>query len=188
VLAAGVGAAPDDAGFYRVGEVMDLKTRAALMDEGLTIIAGLWTGERFSFDGAHYHVDNMILLPRPVQQPRPPIWVVGSWPRPKSLGRAAQYDGLLPTKHNPDGKPGTVTPEDIAAMRAWMAAHRPADAAPFDIIWEGRTPGDDLAGAAAQVRPFVEAGITWWLESMWEAPNALEDVRARIRQGPPRVA
>lgn len=187
ILAVGVGAARDDAGFYRVGEPMDLKTRAALLDEGLAIIAGLWTGERFSLDGAHYQVDDMILLPRPVQQPRPPIWVVGAWPRPKSLGRAAQYDGLLPTKHNADGTPGEITPDDIQAIQSWVAAHRPADASAFDIIWEGRTPGDDPAGAAAIVGPFVAAGITWWLEAMWEAPNGLEDVRARIRQGPPKV-
>jgi hypothetical protein len=188
ILAVGVGAASDDAGFYRVGEPMDRKTRAELLEEGLAIIAGLWTGERFSLDGAHYHVDNMVLLPRPVQQPRPPIWVVGAWPRPKSMSRAVQYDGLLPNLINPDGPPREVTPDDIAAMRAWVTEHRPAGAGPFDIIWEGRTPGDDPAQAAALVRPFVDAGITWWLEAMWGPPNALEDVLARIRQGPPRVA
>jgi hypothetical protein len=187
ILAVGVGAAPDDAGFYRVGEPMDRKTRAELMEEGLAIIAGLWRGERFSFDGAHYHVDAMQLLPRPVQQPRPPIWVVGAWPRPKSMSRAVQYDGLLPNLINPDGPPREVVPADIAAMRAWVAEHRPAESGPFDIIWEGRTPGDDPAQAAALVRPFVDAGITWWMEAMWGPPNGLEDVRARIRQGPPRV-
>ena len=186
VLAVGLGAAPDDAGFYRVGEPMDRKTRAERMDEGLAIIAGLWSGERFSFNGPQYHVDNMILLPRPVQRPRPPIWVVGAWPRPKSMSRAVQYDGLLPNKINPDGTPGEITPPDVAAMREWVAEHRSASG-PFDIIWEGRTAGDDPAQAAAQVRPFVEAGITWWLEAMWGPPNGLEDVRTRIRQGPPRV-
>ncbi len=187
ILAVGVGAAADDAGFYRVGEAMARKTRADLLDEGLAIIAGLWTGERFSFDGAHYHVDNMQLLPRPVQQPRPPIWVVGGWPRPKSMGRVAQYDGLIPNKINADGTRGEITPDDVRAMKSWVAEHRTAST-PFDIIREGRTPGDDPAAAAAIVGPFVEAGITWWLDAMWEAPNTLEDVRARIRQGPPRVA
>src|SRR5215470_17642969 len=49
ILAAGLGAAPDDGGFSRVGEPIDLKTRAELMDECLAIVDGLWTGKPFSF-------------------------------------------------------------------------------------------------------------------------------------------
>ncbi len=49
------------------------------------------------------------------------------------------------------------------------------------------TPGDDPERAASVVRPFAEAGITWWIESMWSPPNEPEDLRARIRQGPPSL-
>ncbi|PYT57202.1 MAG: LLM class flavin-dependent oxidoreductase, partial [Acidobacteria bacterium] len=41
ILAAGLGAAPDDGGFSKVGEATDLKTRAELMDECLAIVDGL---------------------------------------------------------------------------------------------------------------------------------------------------
>ena len=37
--------------------------------------------------------------------------------------------------------------------------------APFDIVLEGETPGDDPAAAAAIVRPYAEAGATWWIEA-----------------------
>jgi hypothetical protein len=37
------------------------------------------------------------------------------------------------------------------------------------------------------VRPFAEAGVTWWIESRWTPPNEPEDLRARIRQGPPSI-
>ncbi len=73
ILAVGLGAAGDDAGFYKVGEAMDIKIRAQLLDESLEILTGLWSGQPFSYDGEHYHVQTMTLLPPPVQSPRIPI-------------------------------------------------------------------------------------------------------------------
>jgi alkanesulfonate monooxygenase SsuD/methylene tetrahydromethanopterin reductase-like flavin-dependent oxidoreductase (luciferase family) len=183
VLPVGLGAL-EDGGFGKVGEPTDRKTRAELLDEGLAVLTGLWSGEPFSFHGAHYQVEEMTFLPPPVQQPRIPIWVVGAWPRPKSMDRALRYDGLLPAKVNADGTAGEVTPADLVAMREYIAAHRTAST-PFDIIWEGETPGDDPARAAAQVRPWAEAGATWWMESRWTTEDVAA-VMARIRQGPPR--
>ncbi len=63
---------------------------------------------------------------------------------------------------------------------------RGSDSPAFDIVWEGRTPGDDLAQAAEIVRPWAEAGATWWIESRWDAPDPAE-VSARIQQGPPSL-
>ena len=184
VLPVGLGAL-DDLGFGKVGEATDRKTRAELLDEGLEIVAGLWSGEPFSFSGKHYQVQEITFQPPPVQA-RIPIWVVGAWPRPKSMQRVLRWDGLLPAKMNEDGGFGEVTPADLAAMRAFINEHR-RQTTPFDIVMEGRTPGDDREQARAVVRPFAEAGATWWNEAMWSAPNAPEDVRARIRQGPPRL-
>lgn len=97
IIAVGLGAL-DDKGFANVGEATDLKTRAAMLDEGLAILAGLWSGQPFSFHGEHYQVDNLTFLPSPVQKPRIPIWVVGAWPRAKSMQRALRWDGILPQK------------------------------------------------------------------------------------------
>jgi hypothetical protein len=51
--------------------------------------------------------------------------------------------------------------------------------------------GQSAEEAAAKLRPYAEAGVTWWLESVWEVyyanPNELEEMRTRIRQGPVRV-
>jgi alkanesulfonate monooxygenase SsuD/methylene tetrahydromethanopterin reductase-like flavin-dependent oxidoreductase (luciferase family) len=183
ILPVGLGTV-DDGGFSRVGEPIDRRTRAERLDESLAILTGLWSGETFAFRGQHYQMESMTFLPTPVQRPRIPIWVVGAWPREKSMARALRYDGLLPNKLNPDGSMGEVTPADVADMRAYAEAHR-TDAAPCDIIVEGRTPGDDLTAAASIVRPFSEAGATWWIEAMWSAPNTVADIRARIHQGPP---
>ena len=176
----------EDLGFGRAGEATDRRVRAQLLDESLEIITGLWSGRPFSYHGDHYQVGEMTFLPPPVQSPRIPIWVVGAWPRERSMRRALRYDGLLPAKINPDGTGGEVTPEDLREIKAYIEERRPGTA-PFDLVMEGRTPGDDPGQAAAMVRPFAEAGATWWTEAMWSAPNDPDDVRARIGQGPPRI-
>jgi hypothetical protein len=70
-------------------------------------------------------------------------------------------------------------------MIAHVAAHR-TESTPFDVVVEGTTPGDDPAAAADAVRPWQDAGATWWLEADWDAVDDLERVVRRVRQGPPR--
>ncbi|MGB3634271.1 MAG: LLM class flavin-dependent oxidoreductase [Rubrobacteraceae bacterium] len=176
VLPVGLGAA-DDGGFSKVGEPTDKKIRAALLDESLEILTGLWSGEPFNHEGEHYRIEEMTFLPPTMQRPRVPIWPVVAWPSKKSMNRALRHDGLLAYTTR-----GEVTPDDIRAMKAYTEENRPPDTS-FDIVVEGETPGEDLEVAASIVRPFAEAGATWWIESPWSLPN----LRARIRQGPPRV-
>ncbi|MHB8648083.1 MAG: LLM class flavin-dependent oxidoreductase [Thermomicrobiales bacterium] len=183
IVAVGLGAL-DDKGFANVGEVTDLKARAAMLDEGLAILAGLWSGQPFSFHGAHYRVNDLTFVPPPVQTPRIPVWVVGAWPRAKSMRRALRWDGIVPQKS--DGTGTAMTPADIAAMKAFIDAER-GETTPYDIVSEGETPGDDHARAIAIVRPFAEAGATWWMETRWSGQNGPEEIRTRLRQGPPRV-
>jgi hypothetical protein len=55
---------------------------------------------------------------------------------------------------------------------------------------EGETSGSDLERARSVVRPLAEAGLTWWLEAVYGTPETqggVEGMRARIRQGPPRL-
>ena len=103
------------------------------------------------------------------------------------MRRVLRWDGLLPNKIGEDGNHAAVTPEDLRAMKTFIEAHRERDGS-FDYVIEGSTPGDDPAAAAAIVRPWLEAGATWWLEAMWDAGRTdLDRVRARIQQSPPRV-
>ena len=185
VLPVGLGAL-DDGGFAKVGEPTDRKVRAGRLDESLKILTGLWSGEPFSFEGEHYALEEMTFLPPPVQRPRVPIWPVGAWPSRRSMDRALRYDGLLAAKvGGAAGEPG-LTPEDVRAMKAYVEEHRP-QSAPFDIVCEGETPGEDPERAASVVRPFEEAGATWWIEAPWSPPNEPEDLSRRIAEGPPRV-
>ena len=189
ILSVGLGAV--DTGFAEFGEVTDRKVRAELLDEGLDILTGLWRGQPFTYEGQHYRIQptNFFPPPPPVQQPRIPIWVVGAWRRNQSMARALRYDGLLPNVLGDDGKTREMTPADVREMCAYVAAHR-SDATPYDIIVEGRTPGDDQVAASSIVQPWIEAGATWWIEALWPAPDRPTDpdsVLRRIKQGPPRA-
>ncbi|HET7272311.1 MAG TPA: LLM class flavin-dependent oxidoreductase [Rubrobacter sp.] len=183
VLPVGLGAL-DDGGFAKVGEPTDRRVRARLLDESLEILTGLWSGEPFSYEGEHYRIEEMTFLPPPVQRPRIPIWVVGAWPSKKSMGRALRYDGVLAATVGGSAESSGVTPETIREIKQYVDKNR--DGA-FDIVCEGQTPGEDPGRAASIVRPFAEAGATWWIESMWMPPNEPEDLRGRIRRGPPHV-
>ena len=185
ILTVGLGAL--DTGFESFGEATDRAVRAERLDESLAIINGLWQGQPFSFSGKHYSLTPTTFPapPPPVQQPRPPIWVVGAWPRPRSVDRALRWDGILPNKMPAPGKFEAMTPQDVVDLKAYVAEHRNAST-PFDLVIEGVTPGEAADRGADQVRPLVEAGATWWLESQWSTPE-LDRVLARLKQGPPRL-
>lgn len=187
IVPVGLGAI-NDLGFGNVGEVTDRATRAAMLDESLDVLTGLWSGEPFAYHGTHYHFDEMAFQPTPLQRPRPPIWVVAAWTYPRSMSRALRYDGILPNFPAPEdwAGPGEGTPELYAAVAAYAAEHRTAPG-PFELIVDGVTPADDPAAAAAKVQPFAEAGGTWWIESPWSPPNGVDDLRRRIAAGPPRI-
>lgn len=182
VLPVGLGAM-DDGGFSSVNEPTDRRERAARLDESLAIIAGLWSGERFGYDGTHYQMQPMQFVPVPVQQPRIPIWVVGAWGRSASMRRALRWDGILPAKQGGDGSYAGMTVDDLRDLAAYVAVHREAET-PYDIVVEGALPADSVA-AAETVASLTEAGVTWWLESVWTTHD-LAALRERIRRVPPR--
>ena len=65
------------------------KVRLDRLEESLQILRGMFEHERFGFAGEHYAVDDALNNPRPVQRPRPPIWVGG---RSNRIARiAARY-------------------------------------------------------------------------------------------------
>lgn len=166
--------------YSAVGEPADARQHGTMLDEGLAVLTGLWSGQPFSYRGAHYTVDAARFLPPPAQVPRPPIWVAGVWPGTRPFRRAAQWDGIVPT-----GRTGPLSPADISAMLAYIAAHRTATT-PFDVVYSGRTHEQPRAEAAATVAAFAAAGVTWWLESFWAEATA-DEVHAVIAQGPPEL-
>ena len=66
----GQGYAPHEFAGYGI----PLSERLSRFVEGLDVLRGLWSGEPFSYEGRHYHLDNARLVPRPVQDPMP-LWI-----------------------------------------------------------------------------------------------------------------
>ncbi len=70
-----------------------LGERFERLGEQLAIVTGLWatpSGGRFTFEGRHYTLRDCPALPRPVQQPHPPI-IVGGWGARRTPALAARY-------------------------------------------------------------------------------------------------
>ena len=63
------------------------------LEEQLAIITGMWTthvGERFSYDGRYYQLSDSPALPKPLQQPHPPI-IIGGYGTKRTPKLAATY-------------------------------------------------------------------------------------------------
>lgn len=168
--------------------VTDTRARAEMLDEAIDILTRMHRSEQFDFDGRHYRIklsalDTQYYPPPTVQQPRVPMWIPGAWPRMKSMRRLLKCDGLLPQKMNAEGKFEDVTPADLAEMKAYIDANRTLTT-PFDYVVEGKTGGMTAAEQQEKLAPWVAAGATWWIESMWDASAEAE--RARIAEGPPK--
>ncbi len=180
VLTVGIGAV-ESVLPHSPAEPTERAVRAAMLDEGIDLMRTLWAGGT-EYAGEHYTFSRggpEFATGGGVRE-RIPIWVPVRWHKPRSLLRGARCEGVVP-----EG----VDVVDIPAMRTWLAEH---DAAvDLDVTSEGETPADDAGAAAELVRPWAEAGCTWWLESKWQPPESGEPlvdfVNRRIAAGPPRV-
>src|SRR5258705_2421092 len=75
-LVFGAGLGSDNSGeFSKFGEIADARERAALLDDGLEQLAAYWAGE---------------FEPRPVQQPRIPVWLAARWPNRRPVRRTLE--------------------------------------------------------------------------------------------------
>lgn len=68
---------------------VDVDQRSALMEDTVRFLKEAWTHDNLDFDGEVYHFKNMRVTPKPVQKPRPPVWL-GAW-TPGGLRRAGRH-------------------------------------------------------------------------------------------------
>jgi F420-dependent oxidoreductase-like protein len=85
------GAAWFDEEHHRLGiPFPELRDRLDAFEEAVQVVLGLLTTDNFSFDGKHFQVHDATLLPRPVQQPHPPLWIGASGEK-RTMPIAARY-------------------------------------------------------------------------------------------------
>lgn len=190
ILGVGIGASPFEWDY--LGEEPDLPTRGRMLDEHLELLVRLWSGEGVEHRGERYRVARTPgappwmaeAHPPPVQRPRIPVWVAGTWPGTRPFQRAARWDGVVPMRVR-----GAWTPADTRDVHAYVSRHRAAVVGPFDLVVPGESP---IGGAPAAAEPHGEVGGTWWQENVtpwrygWSAGDPLpaEQMRERILAGP----
>ncbi|WP_223291080.1 LLM class flavin-dependent oxidoreductase [Streptomyces avicenniae] len=189
ILGVGLGY-PADSEFEDFGEDGDARVRADKLDEALDIIVGLWSGEPFSYKGRYFQVEECTFLPRPVQKPRIPIWVAGYWPNRRPFRRAAQWDGVLPGRLSLERRkawtPTMIPTETYGEIVRYVEENRSSDA-PYDFAIGGYTDGDGGDRDRERVTAYADLGLTWWFENLHGFRGGLDQMRERIRLGPPRV-
>jgi probable F420-dependent oxidoreductase len=112
ILGLGAGYAPEEFSAFGIA----IQERGRRLEEGAALLHRLWTEERVSHAGRYYRVADVTLGPRPVQQPRPPIWFAG-WVEP-AIRRAARLgDAWL-------GGPSARLDELAACVRIFREARQ----------------------------------------------------------------
>jgi probable F420-dependent oxidoreductase len=135
-----------------------MEHRVTLFEEGVEIIRQCWTGERFSFRGKHYTLEDVQIRPRPFQRPAPPLWIGASVPAAaRRAGRLAdafvgtpsmdlEFTGGLVDAYKTEAREAGRPAEVILMRDAWVARTRAeADAvygpevmASYQYYWEQR--------------------------------------------------
>jgi alkanesulfonate monooxygenase SsuD/methylene tetrahydromethanopterin reductase-like flavin-dependent oxidoreductase (luciferase family) len=179
ILGVGIGSpAYGDFGIFH--EPSGGRERAELLDEGLDVLAGLWSGEPFAYTGKHLAVDRVRFTPVPVRRPRIPVWVAGVLPAPRPIARAARWDGFVPIRLA-DRALARPSAADIAQAGSQIAAQR-GDLNGYDmVVWA--EVADNLDAQAALFADYQQAGATWWIETARPSGDWWEGIQRRVAAG-----
>ncbi len=162
-LTLGLGLGVDTAGeFTRFGELVDPKRRGDALDEGAELLTALCSGEEVHHPGPHFVADGVRFLPRPVQQPRIPLWFGAERGGRRPVRRAARYDGLFPVG---------VDLGELGRMVELVVAER-GNLDGFDIAVLG-LPGLDIEAHA-------KLGATWAMWTFLPGEPAAEVLTAAV--------
>lgn len=132
--------------------------RGARMSECLEILRGVWENERFSYHGKHFDFDDVHVVPRPMQQPRPPIWV-GANSQPGIRRAARLADGWMAgfADRLPDLERSVAGYRDLA-----RAAGRPGEVCLLRLVGIGTDRAEVertwLPGVVEMLRGYRRAG------------------------------
>lgn len=173
MFGAGLGRRPD---YDKFGDPWNARAMAERYDEALELIARFWTGERVSYEGEHFTVDDVALLPTPAQQPRVPILIAGFWPNKKPFQRGARWDGIMPFFFS-----GNDHPPAADVVREMLAYYHDLTDEPGDIF----LPLDPPGNSPEYLDVCREFGVTWLYTYPSLSGERDQDLE-QIRRGPPR--
>jgi probable F420-dependent oxidoreductase len=98
--------------------------RGPLLDEHLKAMIAIWTQQRATFHGQHVWFEDLDVFPKPVQQPRPPIWIGGRSARARERA-AAIGDAWYPSQISAEQY--RLGAEDVRVRRSTLGLDEPSD-------------------------------------------------------------
>ena len=158
-FALGIGMGYQDADFRAFG--VDKKHRVGRFEEAIEILHKSWSGERFTFKGRHFDIDDVQVLPRPIQQPRPPLWL-GAWV-PAAIERAGRLGDAIILG------PSMSLAENVEAATLYRKAADVAGRKPEIIMMRDAWVADSLGDAARVYGPEVMAAYKYYWRNGAEA-------------------
>ncbi len=135
------------------------RERAARFEEGVELVRRLWAEESVDFQGRYYQVERASLAMRPVQRPRPPIWIGATVEA--GIARAATLGDAWMIG------PGVEVPKIAAQMALYREALRglgrplERDYPIFREVLVERTPAAALEAARRHLRTKYDAYFAW---------------------------
>ncbi len=158
-FAFGVGIAYQEADFRAFG--IERRHRVGRFEEAIQILEKAWSGERFSHKGRHFDIEDVTILPRPIQRPRPPLWI-GAWV-PAAIERAARLGDAIVM--SPSMPLGPITEGARLYRQAAEAAGRPGEIVMMRDAWVA----DSLEDAARVYSPEAMAAYKYYWRNGAEA-------------------
>jgi alkanesulfonate monooxygenase SsuD/methylene tetrahydromethanopterin reductase-like flavin-dependent oxidoreductase (luciferase family) len=138
--------------------------RFDLLQDTLETVTRLFTGELVDYEGRQLSLHQARLLPRPVQRPRPPIWVGGSGPK-RTLPLVAQYADVWHAWGTPKSLLEANARVDELATQAGRA--------PSSILRASSLSLDDLETARRHAHKWQKAGYDY-LVCGWPGAGAAQ--------------
>ena len=135
-LELGIGAGHMQSEYAQMGLAFDAgATRVERLGEAVVIVKRLLEGEAVSFAGRHYRVTAHTLHPRPIQRPRPPLFIGGNAPRLLAVAaREADIVGLTGIAFRRGGAQPDVSDFRVAAVDERVRLLRETAAGRFEQL------------------------------------------------------
>ncbi|HVT00501.1 MAG TPA: LLM class flavin-dependent oxidoreductase [Solirubrobacterales bacterium] len=129
-----------------------------IFEESLDIILGLWTEDRFTYQGRHFQIEDAELHPRPLQKPHPPVYVAAISPETFDLVAEKGFN-LLVTPTLMDLR--TLKSFTLDAKKRLVERGRDPHSLDFPLNWQIH-----LARTAAEAKERTRDAFGWYFDKV----------------------
>lgn len=164
---------------WRLFEIDPDDTRNQL-ERTMRMVPKIWTQEKFSWDDDRFHIKDAPIIPKPLQQPHPPLWQASSSP-----------DSFLMAARNGVGALGVTLLTPLAAMAALLDTYRDGvkDAEPAGSFVNNQTGVFTFVHVAETTKKAIENGAAeaaaWYTNTIvrfFELQEMLKAMGTRVEE------